>query len=72
MREIAGNDDIMVTLTVPAGADPGLPQGTVILRLPRDSIQGDRLLVDVKVTQLASLLRTFALNDPGLEHVFDY
>jgi hypothetical protein len=73
VREIAGNDDIMVTLTVPAGSDPGLPQGSVIImRLKRDSIAGDRLLVDVKVSQLASLLRQFPLGDPGLEHVFDY
>jgi hypothetical protein len=72
VREIAGNDDIMVTLTVPAGADPGLQQGRVIMRLKRDSIPGDRLLVDVKVSQLASLLRRVSLADPGLEHVFDY
>ena len=72
VREIAGNDDIMVTLTVPPGDDPGLRQGTIIMRMKRDSIAGDRLLVDLKVAQLASLLRTFKLSDPGLEHVFDY
>ena len=72
IQEIAGNDDIMVTITLPDGADPGLQQGRVITRLKRDSIPGDRLLVDVKVSQLASLLRRFAMADPGLEHVFDY
>jgi len=72
VQEIAGNDDIMLTVTVPAGADAGLRQGTVIMRLRRDSIPGDRLLVDVKVSELAALLRAFELRDPGLEHVFDY
>jgi hypothetical protein len=32
----------------------------------------DRLLVDVKVSELAALLKAFPLGDPGLEHVFDY
>jgi hypothetical protein len=72
LREIAGNDDIMVTLTVPAGAAAGVPYGTVILRLPRDGFDGDRLLVDVPVRDLAALLRARPPGDPGLEHVFDY
>lgn len=72
VNEIAGNDDIMVTLTVPEGTNAGLPRGSVIMRLKRDAIPGDRLLVDVKVSQLATLLRAFTLGDPGLEHVFDY
>jgi hypothetical protein len=72
IREIAGNDDIMVTLTVPHGSEAALKRATVITRLTRDGIAGDRLLVDLKVTELASLLRQFPLADPGLEHVFDY
>lgn len=70
--EIAGNDDIMVTLTVPPGFDARLPQGTVILRMKRSGFQGERLLVDVPVTDLASFLNAHHLGDPGLEHVFDY
>jgi hypothetical protein len=72
VREIAGNDDIMVTLTVPPGAPAVVPHGTLILRLPRDGFAGDRLLVDVPVADLAALLRAHPPGDPGLEHVFDY
>jgi hypothetical protein len=72
VREIAGNDDIMVTLTIQEGADPRLKHGTVILRMRRDAIRGERLLVNVKVVDLAAFLREHALGDPGLEHVFDY
>ena len=70
--EIAGNDDIMVTLTVAEGADPGLQQGELILRMKRDGFASERLLVTVKVRQLASLLKDHALGDPGVEHIFDY
>lgn len=70
--EIAGNDEIMVTLTLPEGADARLPHGAVIMRMKRDGFLSDRLLVDVKVPNLASLLRAYPVGDPGLEHVFDY
>jgi hypothetical protein len=73
VREIAGNDDIMVTLTVPAGvASPNVRHGRVIMRTRRDGFPGDRLLVDVKVPELALLLTAYPLGDPGVEHVFDY
>ena len=73
VREIAGNDDIMVTLTVPRNADaPGLQYGHVILRMSRDGFPSDRLLVDTKVLELTSLLAAYPLGDPGVEHVFDY
>jgi len=72
IREIAGNDDIMVTLTVPSGSTPRLPAGTVIMRLKRDGFDSDRLLVTLKVADLAALLNAFPIGDPGLEHVFDY
>jgi hypothetical protein len=70
--EIAGNDDIMVSLTVPEGAALPLSNGTAILRMKRDGIPGERWLVDVKVTELAALLNARPLGDPGVEHVFDY
>jgi hypothetical protein len=71
VREIAGNDDIMVTLTTPSGVEAAVP-GTVILRVKRDGFKSDRLLVDVKVPNLVALLNKYSLSDPGLEHVFDY
>jgi hypothetical protein len=72
VREIAGNDDIMVTVTVPRGTDWRLPQGRVIRRLAREGFQTDRLLLDLKVSDLSSVIKSQPLGDPGLEHVFDY
>ena len=40
--------------------------------MKRDGFQSDRLLVNVKVSELAALLNANALGEPGLEHVFDY
>jgi hypothetical protein len=44
----------------------------VILRLERDGIAGERLLVNVRMTDLAAFLRAYPRGEPGLEHVFDY
>ncbi len=70
--EIAGNDDIMLTVNVPPGFDAPLVHGTEILRIKRAGFPGDRLLVNVKVKELAAFLNAHPLGDPGLEHVFDY
>lgn len=72
IREIAGNDEIMVSVTVREGAAAAIQHGTVILRLTRDGIPGERLLVNVKMSELAAFLNTYPLGEPGLEHVFDY
>jgi hypothetical protein len=72
LREIAGNDDIMVTMTMPWVVDARVPYGTVLLRMKRDGFRSDRLLVSVKVSDLAALLTAYPLDDPGIEHVFDY
>lgn len=72
IREIAGNDEVMVSLTVPDGAPADLPHGTVLLRLKRDGMPGERLLVNVHVTELAALVRAHRQENPGLEHAFDY
>ena len=70
--EIAGNDEVMVSLTALTGGRAP-EQGTVLLRLPRDGFPGsERLLVNVAVSDLAALLRAYPMADPGLEHVFDY
>ena len=72
IRDIAGNDDIMVTFTTPLVADASAPMGRLIMRMKREGFRSDRLLLDVKVTDLAALLRAYPLGDPGVEHVFDY
>jgi len=72
IREIAGNDEIMVSLTVPAGTDVPVKHGTEMIRMKRDGIPGERLLVNVRMAELAAFLRAYPLGDPGLEHVFDY
>ncbi|MBX9457234.1 MAG: hypothetical protein KL863_15060 [Rhizobium sp.] len=71
IREIAGNDDIMVGLTLPAGEDYVGP-GEVVLRLPRDGFWSERVLVDTKVVDLARLILAHPPGEQGLEHVFDY
>jgi hypothetical protein len=72
IREIAGNDDIMVTLTAPPGVETQLSNAALIMRMKRDGFQSDRLLVNVKVPDLAAFLNAHPLGDPGLEHIFDY
>ncbi len=72
IAEIAGNDQIMVTLTVPPGFDGRLATGTVIHRLRRTGFAGERVIVDVPVKELAGFLKAHPLGDPGLEHIFDY
>jgi hypothetical protein len=72
IREIAGNNDIMVSVTEkPDQPLTGLP-GTVIDRVRRDGFDGSRLLIALRVNELATLLRNVPLADPGVEHVFDY
>ena len=72
IREIAGNDEIMASLTAPTGASFDAMPGTILLRMQRDGIPGERLLVNVRLRDLAVLLRTYPLRDPGIEHLFDY
>jgi hypothetical protein len=72
IREIAGNDEIMVSVTVGDGAAQPVPHGTVILRMKRDGIPGERLLINVRMPELAAFLNTYPRGEPGLEHVFDY
>lgn len=72
IREIAGNDEIMVSLTVRQGEVAAIQHGTVILRIKRDGIPGERLLVNVRMADLAMFLETYPVGGAGLEHVFDY
>lgn len=71
IREIAGNDQIMVSLTA-AKSDQTRAPGELIARFPRAGFDSDRLLVAVRITDLAQLLRDRPIADPGIEHIFDF
>lgn len=72
IRAIAGNDEIMVSVTVRDGASADVAPGTVLLRMQRDGMAGERLLVNVRMADLSAFLNAHPRGDPGLEHVFDY
>jgi len=48
-RESAGNDEIMVSVTVAEGEAVRVAHGTLILRMNRDGIPGERLLMNVRM-----------------------
>jgi len=69
--EIAGNDDIFVTLLQRNGT-PAPGPGTVLMTMPAAQAGWQRVGVSVKVTQLLDLIRTAAASGAVLEHVYDY
>ena len=71
IREIAGNDDVMISATVAPDKEYAGP-GEVIARIGREGFSNDRVLVTMKVAELSRLLESQPLADPGVEHVFDY
>lgn len=69
--EIAGNDDILVTLLSRDG--PDLPEGArLLLGVKRQGADASRYLVSVKVSVLAEMIRSLEGADAALEHVYDY
>ncbi|HEX8061811.1 MAG TPA: hypothetical protein VF535_01205 [Allosphingosinicella sp.] len=70
--EIAGNDDIFLTMLSPAAAPP--PAGApVLLSLPIDERPGWRRLgLSTKVDRLGPLLRAIRAGGGEVEHVYDY
>ena len=69
--EIAGNDDILVTVI--ATDIPNIPSSAqVIYQTRRPGFKDRRLLILIKVNQLAQLIRTLNLHGQSLEHVYDY
>jgi hypothetical protein len=71
--DIAGNDDILVTVTHPAGVDLAMFQKTqVMTQLRRDGFGDVRSLLNVKVPELANLLQIARSQGIRVEHIYDY
>lgn len=71
--EIAGNDDVMVSIVEPLRAKRVVfDNGSEIERVRRDGHAGNRLLMNVKVPRLAALLQEIKESGQTLEHVYDY
>lgn len=71
MREIAGNDDIMVSALAPS-APSQLGYAAIIADINRDGFSGRRLLLQAKVSDLSSLFTELKAAGFELEHVYDY
>jgi hypothetical protein len=65
--EIAGNDDILFTIL---HNFPTMPRS--IYSYQRQGYGDNRLLIDVKVRELASTLRDYAAQGITIEHIHDY
>ncbi|MCP4318653.1 MAG: hypothetical protein GY789_22315 [Hyphomicrobiales bacterium] len=73
VMEIAGNDDIMVSLIGPARVlGDSFSQHQVISVLGRDGFDTNRILVSVKIPELAPLLVALNGSALDLEHIYDY
>jgi hypothetical protein len=69
--EIAGNDDIFVTLLMPPGAQRA--QGEVLITVPNQSRPGWRRDgLAIKVGVLAQLIRNLHASGAKFEHAYDY
>ncbi len=73
MVEIAGNDDVLMTVTEPGGtAYPELEGTAVIATVDRDGFGEQRVLLNVKVPKLSDVITLLAAGPRRLEHVYDY
>ena len=71
--EIAGNDDVLVTVTMEDGVDASaLPGGKTLAIVSRDGFSGARALLNVRVSELHTLLTSSERRAARLEHVYDY
>jgi hypothetical protein len=71
--EIAGNDDVLVTVTMPDDPEMSALSGADILAvINRDGFGGERALLNVRVSQLSRLISALKAGPLRLEHVYDY
>lgn len=73
MIEIAGNDDIRITVLVRDGAAAGKLDGQRLFLVPVQARPGwSRIGIDVKVANVLSGIRKLKDTGAELEHVYDY
>ncbi len=73
VAEIAGNDDVLVTVTMAEGqALPALPGAELLTMVSRNGFGGQRALLSVRVAALNKLLASLTAGPVRLEHVYDY
>jgi hypothetical protein len=71
--EIAGNDDVLVTVTMADGEDASaLPGSAVLAIINRDGFGGKRALLNVRVSEINKLILALGAGQMRLEHVYDY
>ena len=71
--EIAGNDDILVTIQLPKTAKPDWQNATTLLSMPLGERPGwQRIGLSVKVAKLLPMIRQIKAIGGTLEHVYDY
>ena len=71
--EIAGNDDIFLTVRMPVKASEKALPGTVLLSLPLPDRPGwKRIGLSVKVPDLLPLIARVEAHGAAIEHVYDY
>lgn len=72
LAEIAGNDDILITVLTPDINAPAI-DARQLFAVPVQSRPGWRRLgLDVKVPQLLAVMRQMSTTNAELEHVYDY
>ncbi len=72
-REIAGNRDILITVTAPAAWQPQINGATPVLLQPvLSDASRQRVGLKVNVPQLHTVLPELERNGVTLEHIFDY
>ncbi len=71
--EIAGNDDILVTMKAPPGEGTAFAGARELFEVPIQAKPGWRRVgLDVKIPALTELIRKLATTKVELEHVYDY
>ncbi len=71
--EIAGNDDVLITVLAPEAASAQAIGGSELFSVPIQSKPGWRRIgLDVRIPELMGMIRRMRGTDVELEHVYDY